>query len=100
MSDSSDKDRLHNLSAMLIAMVHGDTGMRSAASGYADDLDVLAAELNKLAAELQAAIAKSGYVLPYYRYEHVVQATFALDLELRVIGLSSNVSTILGYDAE
>lgn len=85
---------------MLFEMATGNFSVRLQLSVHDDEIDQVAALLNKVAENMQSAILKVGYVNPRYTYQGLVQATVILDIDCLVTSFSFDVIKMLGYDVE
>jgi AraC-like DNA-binding protein len=97
MNNTSNHDRVRSLYQMLFEMATGNLTFRLKESVHNDELDQLARLINKIAEQMQAAILKSGHVIPYFTYQNVLQLTIVLEKHLIINSFTADVPKILGY---
>lgn len=100
METPSQHDRVRNIYQMLFEMATGNFEFRIRKSGHDDELGELAETLNAIAGAMRRVVNDSGYVIPHYTYQSLVQTTFVLDNNFIIKGLSANVAAMLRYRPE
>ncbi len=100
MQGQSYYQRMKNIYQMLFELATGNFAYRIEPTGVNDEIDELSNVINILGLTLQNTITKSGYVIPYYNYQSVIQNTFVLNKEYNIESFNTSANSILGYNPE
>jgi len=90
MQDQAFHQRIRQLYRMLFELATGNLTFRIHHDAP-DDIGKLAEVLNTFAAQMHLAIKKSGYVVPYYTYQHLIHSAVLLDRNFNITGFTNNV---------
>ncbi len=85
---------------MLFELATGNLAYRIEPTEKDDEIDELSSVLNILGLTLQNTIEKSGYVIPYYNYQSVIQNTFILSKDYNIKSFNASVISNLGYSTD
>lgn len=97
MENQKTPQRIKAIYQMLFQMATGNLTFRIPESGEKDELENIAKELNKIAEDLQKINLASGYFIPYYPYQNLIQLTFVLDNDFVLLSFNNEVPLILKY---
>lgn len=100
MTNQADQKRIQQVFQMLFEMATGNFTHRIPEDDRDDETSTIAKILNKTAETMTRSVNKSGYIIPFYTYQSLVQATFVLTKEFQIESCSSNIPEMLGYPAE
>lgn len=100
MKSDTNTDRIHNIYQMLFEMATGNFAFQITIGHHNDQLEKIEAQLSTIAEQMTEAILQSGYVIPHYRYQGIVQFTFILSKKLQIECTSTDAVQYLGYPAD
>ena len=100
MTSQANQKRIQNIFQMLFEMATGNFTHRISEDEVKDEISTIARILNNMAEEMFSIINKSGYIIPVYTYQSLVQATFFLSKEFQIESFSTRTPEILGCPAE
>ena len=85
---------------MLFELATGNLAHRIEPTESKDEIEELNGVLNILGLTLQNTIKNSGYVIPYFNYQSVIQNTFLLSKDYSIKGFNPVALLSLGYTQE
>ncbi|MDI9257958.1 helix-turn-helix transcriptional regulator [Flavobacterium sedimenticola] len=91
---------MKNVYRMLFELATGNLAYRIEPTPSNDEIEKLSSVLNTLGLTLQNTIAKSGYVIPYYNYQSVIQNTFLLGIDFNIKSFNASVISNLSYSPD
>jgi AraC-like DNA-binding protein len=97
MQSQSYQQRMKNIYRMLFELAIGNLAYRIKPTEENDEIEELSSVLNILGLTLQNTISKSGYVIPYYNYQSVIQNTFVLGKDYNIKSFNASAITNLGH---
>ena len=90
---------MKNVYQMLFELATGNLAFRIEPTESNDEIEELSSVLNILGLTLQNTTAKSGYVIPYYNYQSVIQNTFILSKDYNIKSFNALAIKNLGYSS-
>lgn len=100
MSNQANQKRIQNIFQMLFEMATGNFIHRITITEIDDEINELAKILNRFAEDILKTVTESGYIIPVYTYQSLVQFTIILSTEFKIKSFSSNVPILLEYKPE
>lgn len=100
MTRQANQKRIQQIFQMLFEMATGNFTHRIPENPVEDEVSTTARTLNKIAENMIRLINKSGYIIPVYTYQSLVQASFILSKEFQIENYSNNIPEMLGYPSE
>lgn len=97
MKHQANQKRIQRIFQMLFEMSIGNFAYRIPVDEIEDQISVIYKDLNKIAEKILTFINESGYLIPVYTYQSLVQATFLLNKEFQIESYSNNLPEMLGY---
>ncbi len=85
---------------MLFEMSIGNFVYRIPEDEIDDKISVIYRDLNKMAEKILTFINQTGYLIPVYTYQSIVQATYLFSKEFQIKSYSNNLLEMLGYPSE
>lgn len=82
---------------MLFELATGNLAFRIEPTESNDEIEELSSVLNILGLTLQNTTAKSGYIIPYYNYQSVIQNAFILSKDYNIKSFNALAIKNLGY---
>lgn len=98
MTRQANQKRIQQIFQMLFEMATGNFMHRI--PEVDDEISTIANTLNKIAENMLTLVNKSGYIIPVYTYQSLVQATFILSKDFLIENYSNNIPEMLGYPSE
>lgn len=100
MNSQANQKRIQRVFQMLFEMAMGNFTHRIPEDQMEDRISAIGRTLNKIAENMLTLVNRSGYIIPIYTYQSLVQATFILSKEFQIESYSNNIHEMLGYPPE
>lgn len=100
MKNQANQKRIQNIYQMLFEMATGNFLYRITITEIEDEINELSEILNKIAEDMLNVLNQSGYIIPAYTYQSLVQSTIIITSEFKIKSFSSNVPMLLEYQSE